>query len=141
MGRGKVCHNEWSNYGEFVRALGRLSLLLMWAVVGTTVLGLSMLLTSPLVIGPVGVTIWFVVFLLTLATDLALLLYVVKGFLHIHDSPVSRLRYSWRQGLLLSFGLTGLLALSSLQQFSIRDAILLGLLLLIAEIYVRFRWP
>jgi hypothetical protein len=45
-----------------------------------------------------------------------------------------------RQGLLMACWVTPLLALSSLGQYSLKDAILLGLLLLIIELYVRLRY-
>ena len=102
---------------------------------------LSLVLTNPLAIGPVGVTVWFVVLLLALAGLVSLVLYIIKSFLHIHKNPAARLRYSWRQGLLISGYATAMLALSSLRQLSLRDAILWGLLLGIVEIYVRLRWP
>ena len=121
--------------------LGYLSLLIIAAVVGNLALLFSVLLTNPSGIGPVGVTVWFVVFLMTVAADLALLLYGIKVYLKLHQMGSSRLRYSWRQGLLLSGWITGILALSSLRQINLRDAILLGLLLVIVEVYVRLRWP
>lgn len=139
--RPKARHNMSTNHEWIVLALGYLSLLIIWTLVSVTALVLCLLLTNPLMIGPVGVTLWFVVFLLAMAGLVALGLYVVKGFLHIHKSPAARLRYSWRQGLLVSGYATGMLALSSLRQFSLRDAILWGLLLVIVEIYVRLRWP
>ncbi len=122
-------------------AVGYLSLLIIWSFVAGTTLLLSLLLTNPLTIGPAGVTVWFVLLLSGLAAIFAVVLYATKSFLHVHAAAPSRLRYSWRQGLLLSSWATGALALSSLHQFNLRDAILLGLLLGIIEIYVRLRWP
>ena len=121
--------------------LGYLSVLIIWGLVSSVALVFSLILTNPAGIGPLGVTAWFVVFLLWLATVLALGLYTVKTFLHVHTTGAQRLRYSWRQGLLLSFLAIGLVALSSLQQLGPLDAILLALLLGIVEVYVRFRWP
>ncbi len=122
--------------------LGYLTILMIWGAGSTVLLVLSLLLTNPLAIGPVGVTIWFVLLLGCLSALVTLALYGVKTFLHVHDgAAVSRLRYSWRQGLLIGGWATGVLALGSLHQFNIRDAILLGLLLAIVEVYVRFRWP
>src|SRR6266567_2125853 len=96
--------------------------------------------TNPTAIGPVGVTIWFVVLFANMAALTTLALYTAKTFMHVHATGVTRLRYSGRQGVLLSGWGTGLLALSSLRQLGLLDAILLGLLLVIVEIYVRFRW-
>lgn len=127
--------------GTGVSVLGWLSVLLIWTLVSWAGLALSLMLSNPLAIGPAGVTVWFVVLFFALASLMALVLYGAKTYLHLHGTSVSRLRYSWRQGLLLGGWVTGLLALSSLRQLGLWDAILLGLLLLIVEAYVRFRWP
>jgi hypothetical protein len=102
---------------------------------------LSVTVTNPETIGPVGVTLWFVVLFTCLASIASLLLYTAKTFLHVHAAAPNRFRYSWRQGLLIGGWITGLLALSTLRQLGALDAILLALLLLIVEGYVRFRWP
>ncbi len=120
---------------------GRLSLLVVWSLMSGMILVLSVLLTNPLAIGPVGVTLWFVLLLFSLSAIIALVLYGIKRFLRVHENGASRLRYSWRQGMLAAWWITAMMALSSLHQFNLRDAILLGLLLVIAEVYVRFRWP
>lgn len=122
-------------------SVGYLGLLIIAAAVGTVVLVASLFATNPLTIGPVGVTVWFLVLLATIISVVTLGLYFLKLFLHIHSTSKARLRYSWRQGLLIGGGLVALAALSSLQQLGLRDAILLGLLLIIVELYVRFRWP
>ncbi|HEY2003591.1 MAG TPA: hypothetical protein VGH44_00560 [Candidatus Saccharimonadia bacterium] len=121
--------------------LGWLILLLIWTVLSWAGLIASVILSNPLAIGPAGVTMWFLVLFLALASLVTLALYGVKIYLRLHGTGAARLRYSWRQGLLVGGWLTGLLALSSLRQFGLWDAILLGLLLVIVEIYVRFRWP
>jgi hypothetical protein len=121
--------------------VGRLSLLVVWSLVATAGVVLSLFLTNPLQLGPLGVTLWFVVLFWDLAALAALILYATKTFLHVHAAAPSRLRYSWRQGLLAGGWITGLLALSSLHQLGLLDAILLALLLGIVEVYVRFRWP
>jgi hypothetical protein len=121
--------------------LGRLSLLVLWSAGSGVVLLLSLVVTSPAKIGPIGVTLWFVLLLLNLSGLLTLGLYALKSFLRVHTAGSERLRYSSRQGLLLAGWVTSVLALSSLRQFNLRDAILLGLLLAIVELYVRFRWP
>ena len=121
--------------------LGWLSLLIVWSLVSVVGLVLSVLFSSPQAIGPLGVTVWFVVFFLALASVATLILYTVKTFLHLHATSASRLRYSWRQGLLIGGWASGMLALSSLRQLGVLDAILLALLLVIVEVYVRFRWP
>lgn len=121
--------------------LGWLTMLIIWAAVSAFGLVLSLLATNPLAIGPFGVTVWFVVLFLSLTSIFSLLLYTAKWFLHVHAAGVARLRYSWRQGLLIAGWLTGLLALNSLRQIGVLDAILLALFLVIVEVYVRLRWP
>jgi hypothetical protein len=124
-----------------VTVLAWLSILVVWAVVSAAGLVVSLVLTNPLVIGPFGVTIWFVTLFLSLSAIFTVILYAAKWFLHVHAAGVSRLRYSWRQGLLIAGWGTGLLALSSLRQLGVLDAILLALFLVIVEVYVRLRWP
>jgi hypothetical protein len=121
-------------------SLGRMSLLVLGAAVSGVLLIVSLFVTNPLAIGPLGVTVWFVLLLLSLGSGLTLGLYGIKTFLRLHDNGGERLRHSTRQGFLLAGWVTGILALSSLHQFNLRDAILLGLLLGIVELYVRFRW-
>ena len=121
--------------------IGWLGILIICGLVSAALLILSWVFTTPAAIGPVGVTAWFLVLFLGLASTWGLVLYTVKTFLHVHPSGLSRLRYSWRQGLLVGGWLTGVLALSSLRQLGWLDAILLGTMLVIVEVYVRFRWP
>ncbi len=121
--------------------LGWLSVLVIWSLASAVALLLSLFFTNPVAIGPIGVTIWFVVLFLSLSSILALVLYTTKTFLHLHTTGAARLRYSWRQGLLIGGWAAGLMSLSSLRQVGILDAILLALLLVIVEVYVRFRWP
>jgi hypothetical protein len=141
--RAQRCDNDKSNKSEScgVTVLGWLSVLIVWSLASVTGLILSVILVSPSGIGPLGVTIWFVVLFLALAAAVTLALYSIKSFLHLHATSVSRLRYSWRQGLLVGGWVSGVLALSSVRQLGLLDGILLALLLGIVEVYVRFRWP
>jgi hypothetical protein len=118
-----------------------LLVLMMWAGASALALLVSLLVTSPQAIGPVGVTLWFVVLYTFMAAVAALAGYAAKTFLRLHATDAARLRYSWRQGMLVGGWLTALLAFSSLHQLNLLDAILLALLLGIVEVYVRFRWP
>jgi len=113
----------------------------VWATAAGVALIASLVATNPVAIGPVGVTVWFVILLTEAAVVATLALYTVKSYLHLHATQALRLRYSWRQGWLIGGWAAGLLALNSLQQLGIKDAILLGLLLSIVEVYVRLRWP
>jgi hypothetical protein len=118
-----------------------LIILIGWSVLAAAGLVMSLTLTSPLALGPVGVTGWFIWLFMGLSGMAALGLYALKSYLRLHATNVSRLRYAWRQGLLISAWVVGLLALSSLRQLGLLDAILLGILLLIIEVYMRLRWP
>ena len=118
-----------------------LTALIVWSGIGLVGLILSLTITNPVMIGPVGVTLWFVWMFLGVASMVCLGLYALKSFLRLHSTNVGRLRYSWRQGLLVAAWVVGLLALSSLRQLGLLDAILLGILLIIVEVYMRFRWP
>jgi hypothetical protein len=124
-----------------VTVIGWLVVLVVWIIVSVGGLFLSLIYSNPAQIGPVGVTVWFLVLFSSLSAIFALIMYFSKTFLHVHATGVGRLRYSWRQGVLIGGWLTGMLALSSLHQLTIPDGILLALLLVIVEIYVRFRWP
>src|SRR6185369_7732866 len=114
--------------------LGWLTVLIVWSLVSVAGLGFSLMLTNPVGLGPIGVTLWFVVVFSALASVFALGLYLVKTYLRLHTTGAVRLRYSWRQGLLIGGWLSGLLALSSLNQLGLLDAILLGILLVIVEV-------
>jgi hypothetical protein len=124
-----------------VTVLSWLVVLIVWSAVAAVGLVLSLFLTNPQAIGPAGVTAWFLVLYLGLAALAALGFYGLKTYLRLHATNVARLRYSWRQGLLVSTWIVVLLALGSLRQLGVLDAILLGILLVIVEVYVRFRWP
>lgn len=112
-----------------------------WGIVGALVLGLSLIATTPQRLGPLGVTVWFVILYLWAATVAILALYGIKRYFRLHASGAPRLRYARRQGLLVAGWMVGCLSMSSLGQLGWLDAILLGILLVIVEVYVRFRWP
>lgn len=108
---------------------------------GLLLLGLLFAFTNPKMIGPIGVTIWFVLVWAWLASVFTLLLYGFKAYFRIHGTGAARLRYARRQGALIGAWLAGMLSLSSLGQLGWLDGILLGILIGIVEVYVRFRWP
>jgi len=124
-----------------VTVLGWLIALAVGSIVAAAGLVLSLIFTNPLAIGPLGVTMWFVGLFLAFSSLFTLLFYGTKTYLHLHATGAARLRYSWRQGMLLATWVVGLLSLSSLRQLGVLDAILLGILLVIIEVYVRLRWP
>ena len=120
--------------------LGWLIALVVGSTLAVAALVASLFFTNPAAIGPLGVTVWFVVLFLALAGIFTLIFYSAKTYLRLHATGAGRLRYSWRQGMLVAGWAAGLLCLSSLRQLGVLDAILLGILLLIVEVYVRFRW-
>jgi hypothetical protein len=122
-----------------LQALGFLSFLIITALSSVVLLLLSLLLTNPLTLGPVGVTVWFLILFIGLACLVALGLNLAKSFLKIQLNPSQRLKASWRQGLLIAGWLTIVLGLSSLRQLALRDVILLGIFLGIIEVFVRLR--
>lgn len=91
------------------------------------------LIASPTAIGPIGVTGWFLVLLVGLASAWSLVFYLLARFA-TKSAPDSRA--AWRRGLFVGGYITVLLALSSLQQLNVRDALLLGLLLGLIEFYL-----
>jgi hypothetical protein len=92
--------------------------------------------TNPVGIGPLGVTAWFIAVLAGISCLVAAVAYLAEG--HFRDRVVARqqITNSWRRGLFVGGYLTTILALTSLKQFNVRDAILLALLLILAEFYV-----
>jgi hypothetical protein len=121
--------------------VGYLSLIGLWTALAGGGLIMSLILTNPAAIGPVGVTLWFLALLAAVTGILTILLYLAKTYLHWHATSKQRLRYAFRQGLLIGFWGTSLLALASLQQFNLRDGLLLGLILIVVELYMRLRRP
>lgn len=96
-------------------------------------LGVSMVLTTPNELGPFGLTIWFVVFLIGLVSVLTL------GFYRFGKGRGSRAGFmrALRRGFLAGIWITGILALSSLRQLSLRDIILLTVLVLAVDFYMQ----
>jgi hypothetical protein len=120
---------------------GYLSLIGLWTALAGGGLVLSLVATNPAAIGPLGVTLWFLALFTALSGILSLVLYTGKTYLHLHTSTHQRLRYSSRQAMLIAGWATALLALASLQQFNIRDGLLLGLILVVVELYMRLTRP
>ncbi len=103
--------------------------IVFWALVGT----------NPGSLGPVGVTVWFLALWGMMAGVLGFLFYVAKSHVFNDTLPSERLAGSFRQGLLIAGAGSVLLALSSLRQLSLRDAILVLILTVLIEFYFRTR--
>ena len=116
--------------------------------VGTAVIGggvasalclLMVVATTPLGIGPTGVTLWFLSLMVALTCWLSLASYMIEGRLRPNTQPAAKKRNAWRRGIFLGGYITMLLALSSLKQLNARDAILFLLLILLVEFYLVMR--
>lgn len=99
----------------------------------------AMILTNPSQIGPVGVTLWFLVLFIALSSVMITLLQLIKARMNLHDTPYRRLLFSSRQGALIGGAVTIFAALSSLRQLSGKDVILVVILFALIEFYLRSR--
>lgn len=96
------------------------------------VLVISLFVTSPSQLGPFGITLWFLGLLIAMASGLTLGLYKF-GQHRGQEALVDALRRSF----LISVWAVALLALGSLRQLGIRDIILLTILGLLIDFYMR----
>lgn len=94
---------------------------------------------NPTSLGPAGVTLWFIAMFAALQGAITLGLFRLKRRYGELLSPGKRFMSSWRQALLIAGVVVILLALSSLRQLSLRDAVLLSVLALLVEFYGRTR--
>lgn len=103
------------------------------AIIIAVGLVLSMFITNPDQLGPFGITIWFIGLFIALANLATLGLSQLARW---RGSSLP-LAIGIRQGVLTSLWLTALLALSSLHQISLRDVVLISLLVVLIEFYMR----
>lgn len=106
------------------------------SILAGTVCILAMVAVSPSTIGPIGVTLWFLMLLAALSSFAALVSYLVANTASKNQASKPA---AWRRGFFIGGYITILLALSSLQQLNFRDAVLLALLLMLAEFYMVMR--
>ena len=97
---------------------------------------LAVVAVTPLAIGPVGVTGWFVALFVGLSALIAIPAFLVERKLRPQAKQAQLRASSLRRGVLVGGYITVLLALSSLQQLGPRDAILLAVLLVLIEFYM-----
>ena len=116
-----------------------LRLVLFATLAAAAIVVATLFITNPQAIGPGGVTLWFVALLISLGGLLTLLLYWFKGLFRSHQTEQRRLLVSLRQGILVALGMVVFLALSSLRQLSLGDIVLVALLLVLSEFYLRAR--
>jgi hypothetical protein len=99
---------------------------------GALLLAASLLFTNPSGLGPFGITVWFVVLLVVLTMVITL---VMHRFRQVRDT--TGLMRLIRRAFLISVWATALLALGSLRQLTIRDIILLTVLVVMVDFYIR----
>ncbi len=116
-----------------------LRLIAIAAVIAAATVAASLFVTNPTKIGPLGVTAWFVVVLIAITGGLTVGLYWFKSRFPRYDTERARLIGSLRQGLLVGLGVSIGLALASLRQFSLRDGVMIAILLVLIEFYFRTR--
>lgn len=121
-------------------ARGHLSLMLFFGSMAAAVALLAVIFTSPEGIGPIGVTIWFLVLLASMASLAAgALFYLKKRSPRIQNTEEKLIEHSWRQGWLIGGALVAVLALSSLGQLTSRDAGIIAGLAILLEVFLRTR--
>lgn len=96
---------------------------------------LSLFISNPDQLGPFGITVWFVGLWLFLSGLFGLIRLGVGSILHFKQKRPRAT--SFRQGALASAWLTTLLAFQSLGQLGVKDIVLVSLLVLLVEFYVR----
>ena len=93
-------------------------------------------LTTPDRLGPFGITLWFGGFLLALGGFLTLILYQLRKGFSRGDRAVVFSR-ALRHGILTSTWISSLVALNSLRQLGLKDIVLVTLLVVLIEFYMR----
>ncbi len=116
-----------------------LSLMLALTIIAGGAVVVGLVVSNPANLGPGGVTLWFIGLLASLQGALTLGLYRFKRRYAESLGPNKRFMSSWRQGFLMAGVIVMLLALSSLRQLSMRDAVLLVVLAILVEFYSRTR--
>lgn len=114
-----------------------LKITLIFTIVSVLVLLLTTLTTTPDQLGPFGITVWFITFLIMLAGLLTFIFYSLK---RSRDSQVpleAKFVTSLRYGVLVSTWVTALVALNSLHQLGLKDIVLVSILVGLIEFYLR----
>lgn len=106
---------------------------------GAMVIG-SLFVTTPKLLGPGGVTIWFVGLFVWLSCLFTAIIYLVQARKSANRENIGRLfKHSGRDGVIVALGVTTILGLKSLGSLNLRDVILFILTLFIVELYFRTR--
>ena len=116
-----------------------LRIILVMTLIASVVVVATLFITNPTSIGPAGVTLWFITLLIALSGATTLALFWVKRLVRSHQTESRQLIVAVRQATLVALGLVVFLALSSLRQLSLGDVVLVALLLVLSEFYLRAR--
>lgn len=99
------------------------------------VLLISVFISNPDQLGPFGITLWFVALWLFFSGVFGLVRLGIGNILGFKQKKARKI--SFRQGALISVWLTSLLAFKSLGQLGVKDIVLVTLLVVLVEFYVR----
>ena len=127
--RNKINTNVW------ITLIG-LALLISFAI-----LVYSIFWSNPTKLGPGGVTFWFINIMIFVFSLVSLIAFKFRShkFKSKGKSKSVILNTSVRTGIIASFVVTVLLALSSLRSLGIRDVVLFVLTVILVEVYLRTR--
>ena len=121
---------------EFTARLGLRITWLSVLIIGFGLLAAT-LTTTPDKVGPFGITLWFVGFLAVLGGVLTIGLYYFLRLFRRRASKEAIFVLALRRGVLISIWLTALIALNSLRQLGLKDIVLISLLVVLIEFYLR----
>lgn len=118
----------------------KLSEFTLHSVVGVTALigiflGVSLFISNPDQLGPFGITVWFVGLWVFLSGLFGLVRLGIGRILRFKQKKSRAI--SFRQGALVAAWAVSLLAFQSLGQLGAKDIVLVSLLVLLVEFYVR----
>lgn len=91
---------------------------------------------TPGELGPFGITLWFVLLLVVIGGALSLLFFQLKKRMFKKNSEQA-FPDSLRAGVLTSTWITALLALNSLRQLGVKDIVLVSILVVLVDFYLR----
>ncbi len=92
----------------------------------------AMFLTNPGELGPYGITLWFVALLIFSVLLLTIVIYRLSAGDEVRDLLVAA-----RVGFLSSTWAVGMLALGSLRQLTVRDIILITILVVVVNFFMK----
>ncbi|MBI4100996.1 hypothetical protein HY441_00800 [Candidatus Microgenomates bacterium] len=109
---------------------------LLITIVLIAALLVSTLATNPDRLGPFGITLWFVGLLFALGGILTIVFYHLKR-MFVREDKALVFTHALRQGILAATWLTALIALNSLRSLSLKDIVLVTILVALIEFYLR----